>query len=90
MPAGTIDYRCAGEPLSMYLSKGGKAEDTAGRVCLCNALVANIGLPQIRGGKYVEKGVVTSRDDLTEIPSFLPAERFEYSASDVIAKLLAA
>ena len=70
-PAGTIDYRCAGEPLSVYLSKGGKAEDTAGRKCLCNALVANIGLPQVRGGKYVEKGVVTSGDDLTEIPSFL-------------------
>jgi nitronate monooxygenase len=89
-PAGKIDYRCAGEPLSVYLSKGGKAEDTAGRVCLCNALVANIGLPQVRGGKYVERGVVTSGDDLKEIPSFLPADRFEYSASDVIAKLLAA
>jgi len=89
-PAGTIDYRCAGEPLSVYLSKGGKTEDTAGRVCLCNALIANIGLPQMRGGKYVERGVVTSGDDLTEIPSFLPADRFEYSASDVIAKLLAA
>jgi nitronate monooxygenase len=88
--AGTIEYRCAGEPLSVYLSKGGKVEDTAGRVCLCNALVANIGLPQVRGGKYVEQGVVTSGDDLTEIPSFLPAGRFEYSASDVIAKLLAA
>ena len=87
-PVGTIDYRCAGEPVSVYLSKGGKAEDTAGRVCLCNALVANIGLPQVRGGKYVERGVVTSGDDLTEIPSFLPADRFEYSASDVIAKLL--
>jgi len=89
-PAGTVDYRCAGEPLSVYLSKGGKAEDTAGRMCLCNALVANIGLPQVRGGKYVEKGVVTSGDDLTEISSFLPTERFQYSASDVIAKLLAA
>ncbi len=88
--AGTIEYRCAGEPLSVYLSKDGKVEDTAGRVCLCNALVANIGLPQVRGGKYVERGVVTSGDDLTEIPSFLPPGRFEYSASDVIAKLLAA
>lgn len=87
-PVGTIDYRCAGEPVSVYLSKGGKAEDTAGRVCLCNALVANIGLPQVRGGKYVERGVVTSGDDLTEIPSFLPADRFEYNASDVITKLL--
>jgi nitronate monooxygenase len=86
--AGTIEYRCAGEPVTVYLSKGGKIEDTAGRVCLCNALVANIGHPQVRGGKYVERGVVTSGDDLREIPSFLPTNRMKYSAADVIAKLL--
>jgi len=89
-PQGTIAYRCAGEPVSVYLSKGGKAEDTADRFCLCNALVANIGLPQVRGGKYVEKGKVTSGDDRKEILSFLPVDRFEYSASDVIAKRLEA
>jgi nitronate monooxygenase len=88
--AGTIDYRCAGEPVSVYLSKGGKAEDTVGRKCLCNALVANIGHPQVRGGKYVERGLVTSGDDLREISSFLLPDRFVYNASDVIAKLLAA
>jgi len=76
--------------VSVYLSKGGKAEDTAGRLCLCNALVATIGLPQVRGGKYVEKGKVTSGDDRKEILSFLPVDRFEYSASDVIAKRLEA
>jgi nitronate monooxygenase len=88
--AGTIDYRCAGEPVSVYLSKGGKAEGTVGRKCLCNALVANIGHPQVRGRKYVERGLVTSGDDLREISSFLLPDRFVYNASDVIAKLLAA
>ncbi len=86
--AGTIDYRCAGEPVSLYLSKGGKAEDTLGRKCLCNALVANIGHPQVRGGKYVERGLVTSGDDISEIPSFLLPNRPAYKAGDVIAKLL--
>jgi nitronate monooxygenase len=85
---GTIDYRCAGEPVTVYLSKGGKVEDTVGRKCLCNALVANIGHPQVRGGKYVERGLVTSGDDLSEIPSFLPPNRPVYNAADVIAKLL--
>lgn len=47
-PAGTIDYRCAGEPVTVYVSKGGKVEDTVGRKCLCNALVANIGHPGTR------------------------------------------
>jgi len=86
--AGTIDYRCPGEPVSVYLSKGGKVEDTVGRKCLCNALVANIGYPQVRAGKYVETGLVTSGDDLSEIPSFLPPNRPVYNAADVIAKLL--
>jgi len=40
------------------------------RPCLCNALVANVGYPQVRAGKYVETGLVTSGDDLSEIPSF--------------------
>jgi nitronate monooxygenase len=85
---GEIDYRCAGEPVSVYLSKGGQKEKTVGRLCLCNALMTNIGLAQIRGGKYVEKGVVTCGDDLKEIPKFLPANRQTYHAADVIAKLL--
>lgn len=87
-PAGTIDYRCAAEPLTVYLSKGGQEEKTAGRKCLCNALLANIGHPQVRAGRFVERGLVTSGDDLSEIPSFLPPNRPVYNAADVIAKLL--
>ena len=85
---GTIDYRCAGEPVTVYMSKGGNEENALGRKCLCNALLANIGHPQVRGGKYVESGLVTSGDDLREIPSFLPPNGSAYSAADVIAKLL--
>ncbi len=89
---GAIDYRCAAEPLSVYRSKGGQEETTVGRKCLCNALLANIGIPQVRGGngKYVEVGMVTSGDDLTGIPAFLPSGQSSYTAADVIAKLLAA
>jgi nitronate monooxygenase len=86
--AGTIDYRCAAEPVTVYVSKGGNAEKTVGRKCLCNALLANIGHPQIRCGKYVERGLVTSGDDLSGVPSFLPPNQPVYNAADVIAKLL--
>ncbi len=88
--AGEIDYRCAGEPVSVYLAKGGKMEETIGRKCLCNALVANIGHPQVRGGKYVERGLVTSGDDLREIRSFLPPNGQDYGAGAVVAALLGA
>ncbi len=89
-PEGTIDYRCAAEPISAYLSKNGHEDATVDRKCLCNALLANIGLPQIRAGKYLESGMVTSGDDLTQIACFLPPNSSTYTAADVIGKLFAA
>jgi len=85
---GKVDFRCPGEPVTLYVSKGGKLENTVGRKCLCNALVANIGQPQRRNGKHIEPGLVTCGDDLRNIPQFLPAGQASYSAADVIAKLL--
>jgi nitronate monooxygenase len=87
-PDGKISYRCPGEPLTVYVSKGGKEEDTVGRTCLCNALVATIGHPQVRSGRYVERGLVTSGDDLTGIARFLPQGEPIYRAVDVVNKLL--
>jgi nitronate monooxygenase len=84
-----IGYRCAAEPLSIYLAKGGKAEHTVGRKCICNALVANIGYPQVRNGQRVKKGIVTAGDDLNNISQFLAPDRSSYTAADVIAALLA-
>ncbi len=86
-PEGTIGYRCAAEPLSLYLAKGGKAEDAIGRKCICNALVANIGHPQVRNGKRVEHGLVTAGDDLNSVPQFLAQDYSHYNAADVIAAL---
>ena len=85
---GKVDFRCPGEPVTLYVSKGGKLENTVGRKCLCNALVANIGHAQIRNGKHVEPGMITSGDDLKNTPQFLAAGRARYSAADVIGRLL--
>lgn len=87
---GQIGYRCPAEPLSLYLAKGGNAEDAAGRKCLCNALMANIGLQQVRGSHHVEPPLVTAGDDLTEIARFLPAGATSYTAADVLEALLTA
>jgi nitronate monooxygenase len=86
---GEIAYRCPAEPLSVYLAKGGRAEDAAGRKCLCNALIANIGHQQVRCGRHVEPALVTAGDDLTEIAGFLPAGAVSYGAVDVLDALLA-
>jgi nitronate monooxygenase len=85
---GTIAYRCSAEPVAAYVRKGGKLEDTAGKRCLCNALLATIGNPQVRNEKYMETGLVTSGNDLANLSRFLPSNELAYSAASVIAKLL--
>ncbi len=85
---GAIGYRCAAEPVDTYVAKGGDPADTVGRKCLCNALLANIGQPQLRNGGSIEKPLVTAGDALTEIGRFLAPGRTSYSARDVIEALL--
>lgn len=85
---GQVDFRCPAEPLSVYLSKGGKPEDAAGRKCLCNGLLANIGHQQIRCGHRVEAPLVTAGDDLVTVARFLSPGQSSYSAADVLAELL--
>jgi len=85
---GNIGYRCAAEPVANYLAKGGKVEDTVGRKCLCNALMANIGLAQIRKTGDVEPPLVTVGDDLNTVAQFLAPGRTSYSAADVVESLM--
>lgn len=87
-PDGQIGYRCPAEPLSLYLAKGGKAEDTVGRKCLCNGLMANIGHQQVRCGRYLEQPLITAGDDLITITRFLPSGAPNYGAADVLEALL--
>lgn len=85
---GQIAYRCSAEPVANYLAKGGKAEETAGRKCLCNALMANIGLAQIRSHETVEPALVTVGDDLNSAAQFCRPGRTGYTATDVVESLL--
>jgi nitronate monooxygenase len=85
---GKIGYRCAAEPQENYLAKGGKIEDTVGRKCLCNALLANIGYAQTRRDDAIEPPLVTIGDDLNTVAQFIPQGREGYSAADVVESLL--
>ncbi|HET6510855.1 MAG TPA: nitronate monooxygenase, partial [Candidatus Kapabacteria bacterium] len=87
-PDGTVGYRCPGEPEKDYLRKGGTIEETEGKKCLCNSLVANIGLPQTHKGGYVEKPLVTAGESLPQLRRYLSYDRHEYSALDVINYIL--
>jgi NAD(P)H-dependent flavin oxidoreductase YrpB (nitropropane dioxygenase family) len=85
---GRLGYRCASEPVDQFVKKGGAEEETAGRRCLCNALMANVGLPQEREAG-AEPPLLTSGDDLLQMGAFL-AGRTHYTAGDVLAYLLGA
>ena len=87
-PDDKIGYRCSAEPVANYLAKGGKIEDTVGRKCLCNALLANIGHAQTRANNSVEPALVTMGDDLNTVAGFLAPGRDTYSAADVVTSLL--
>jgi hypothetical protein len=51
--------------------------------------MADIGLPQTRGG-LAEKTLVTSGDDVADVARFLRPGATSYSAADVVARLLEA
>ncbi|MBN8644544.1 MAG: nitronate monooxygenase [Planctomycetes bacterium] len=85
---GTLDYRCPGEPVAEYVRKGGRVDDTVGRKCLCNALIANLGLGQQRSDGYEELPLLTAGDDLACIKPFISSERLRYHARDVIESIL--
>jgi NAD(P)H-dependent flavin oxidoreductase YrpB (nitropropane dioxygenase family) len=87
MEGGRVGFRCASEPVDTYVKKGGALEETVGRKCLCNALMANIGHAQVREGGTEEPPILTAGDDLKGIAAFLNG-RERYSAADVIAYLL--
>lgn len=88
LPNGAISYRCPAEPEAAFVAKGGRLEDTVGRKCLCNALVANIGLPQILADGSRELCLITLGDDLSGISLFCSAQNPEYAAAEVIRTLL--
>ena len=85
---GKIAYRCSAEPVDNYVAKGGKIEDTVGRKCLCNALMANIGHEQVRKDGSVEPPLITVGDDLNTIAQYLEPGQDSYSATHVVETLL--
>lgn len=85
---GVIGYRCASEPVHMYLKKGGDLADTVDRKCLCNGLMANIGLGQHRKDGYVEDMIVTLGQDLAGARVLIERHPQGWSAAEALDYLL--
>jgi NAD(P)H-dependent flavin oxidoreductase YrpB (nitropropane dioxygenase family) len=86
---GKIGFRCAAEPQSDWVNKGGVLEDTEGRKCLCNGLTANIGLAQIRADG-IEKAILTSGNDVASLQRFASEDGSAYTVDQVIDYLMSA
>jgi nitronate monooxygenase len=86
---GAAGYRCAAEPVSEFLRKGGTLAETQGRKCLCNGLAANVGLGQRRTDGTEELALLTAGDEVANVAQFLPPDGDSYTAADVLQRLLA-
>ncbi|KAB8189198.1 nitronate monooxygenase [Nonomuraea phyllanthi] len=83
-PDGGIGYRCPAEPVDVYVRKGRPAEEAQGRQCLCNGLLAAIGLGRHRAGGYDEPPLLTLGQDA----GFLDGLPDDHRAADVVARIL--
>ena len=77
----SIGYLCAAGPEDVA------PRESVGRRCLCNGLLATIGLAQVRD-EGEELPIVTSGEDFSFVPRLVrDASTLEYSAQDVIEYL---
>ncbi|HLP76379.1 MAG TPA: nitronate monooxygenase, partial [Candidatus Paceibacterota bacterium] len=87
---GAIGYRCPAEPIDDFVRKGGAVEETVGRKCVCNGLLATVGIGQTRSTGETELPLVTAGNDFENIVQFLKPGANSYTAADVIEALLRA
>jgi len=81
---GTLGYRCPAEPVADYEAKGGLAADTVGRKCVCNGLMATIGMGQSLAADEQELALVTAGDDVSRLRRLLRAGQRSYTANEVL------
>jgi NAD(P)H-dependent flavin oxidoreductase YrpB (nitropropane dioxygenase family) len=87
-PGGTVGYRCPSEPVEDHLRRGGTLEATVGRACLCNSLMANVGLAQTREDGSLERALVTLGADLDGPRRLLAQRPGGWTAAQAVTWLL--
>ena len=87
LPNGELGYRCPAEAVDAFVAKGGRVQNTVGRVCLCNALLAACGFPQLRPGGYEEPPIVTlgeNIDSAKQLVDALPPGQESYTVGKAL------
>ncbi len=81
---GRIRFRCPAEPEAAFQGKGGEGAKGLNARCLCNALLANIGLGMSYAGSRLEKPLLTVGKHLDSLRLLIKKAGADYSAADVI------
>jgi nitronate monooxygenase len=77
---GSIGFRCSAEPVEIYKRKGGKEEDTKGKVCLCEGLIATVA-----GHAGGDPAIITLGKDLSSVKEIMRnKEDGMYSAEEAV------
>lgn len=85
---GKVRYVCASEPENKYLDKGGDPAELVDRLCLCNGLMAAIGLGQERSDGYHEAPLLTLGSSTNEVAEMLQLFPEGWTAADLVKTLL--
>ena len=89
---GSLGWRCRAEDTEAFVKKGDNIEETVGRKCLCNGLMANIGMGQLRqqenGAMIEELPLVTCGADLSTVTLLTSDDKPSYNATDVLDFML--
>jgi nitronate monooxygenase len=80
----SLGYRCPAEPVEAFVRKGGAEEAAIHARCLCNGLLASIGLAMEYAGGYLEKPLLVPGEYLESLRVLIRKVGHDYSAADVI------
>ena len=86
--SGGIGYRCPAEPIDTFEFKKGVTEDAIHAKCLCNALMADIGLAQLRPDGRLELPLVTIGSDLDGAMDLVKIYADGWSAQEALNYLI--
>lgn len=87
----TLFQRCPAGPIDTFVKRRGLERNTEERKCLCNGLLACVGLGQIREGhgqSAEEPAIVTLGDHLDGVRRLSRQGQSRYWAKDVVADIL--
>ncbi len=87
----TLFQRCAAAPVESYVENRGMERNTEERRCLCNGLLASVGLGQVKtvNGEWIEEpAIVTLGNRLDGVRRLSRQGQFPYQVRDVVADIL--